>query len=262
MARRSLAVAYAGILKGPGHYAEGRISIGGGAVRWSLARGAPSLARGRRHRRDGRHRWSHGRRHSPLALAEGAPLYWRKRRRHRLEGAVFLTRLGGSSCRWHGGHLQWHTQEFSKDQGITLRGASRSAGAPSAGHWREGRRHWREGAVTAETGATAGHMGAAIGFGWRGAIILAKEAPSPAGRSCFFNEVPDDYHVLNDVCNGPSRSIHINSVMDPVVAFILMLTIAILINYLQIIDMRSAVALISFFFFCWRLCMGASNPKG
>ena len=35
--------------------------------------------------------------------------------------------------------------------------------------------------------------------------------------------------------------------MDPVVPFILMLTIAILINDLQIIDMRSAVALVSFF---------------
>ena len=61
------------------------------------------------------------------------------------------------------GLTQWRTQEFPKDQGITLRGASLSAGAPSAGHWREGRRHWREGTVTAETGVTASHRGAVIG---------------------------------------------------------------------------------------------------
>ena len=72
------------------------------------------------------------------------------------------------------------------------------------------------GAVTAERGATAGHRGAVIG--WRGAITGERGAvpPSPAGRSCFFNEespneVPDDYHVLNDVWNGPSRTFHINA---------------------------------------------------
>ena len=74
-------MACAGIPKGPGHYAEGRIPIGGGAVRWSLARGAPSLARGRRHRRDGRHRWSQGRRH----WLKGRH-YWRKRRRAAVTG--------------------------------------------------------------------------------------------------------------------------------------------------------------------------------
>ena len=112
---RTRTVTYAGIPKGPGHYAEGRIPIGGGAVRWSLARGAPSLARGRRHRREGRHRWSQG---------------------HR--------------------------------------------------HWLKGRHYWRKRRRAAVTG-------------WR-ELFFNEESP---------NEVPDDYHVLNDVWNGPSRTIHI-----------------------------------------------------
>ena len=114
----SLSVAYAGIPKGPGHCAEGRIPIGGGAVRWSLARGAPSLARGRRHRREGRHRWSQGRR-----------------------------------------------------------------------HWLKGRHYWRKRRRAAVTG-------------WKELFFFNQESP---------NEVPDDYHVLNDVWNGPSRTIHMNA---------------------------------------------------
>ena len=112
---------------------------------------------------------------------------------------------------------QWRTQEFPKDQGIALRGASRSVGAPSAGHWREGRRHWREGRRHWREGRHRWSQGrrhwlkerhywrkrrrAAV-TGWKELFFFNEESP---------NEVPDDYHVLNDVCNGPSRTIHINA---------------------------------------------------
>ena len=105
---------------------------------------------------------------------------------------------------------QWRTQEFPKDQGITLRGASRSAGAPSAGHWREGRRHWREGRHRWSQGRRHWLKGrhywrkrrrVAV-TGWKELFFFNKESPE---------EVPDDYHVLNDVSNGPSRTIHINA---------------------------------------------------
>ena len=106
-------------------------------------------------------------------------------------------------------------------------------------------------------GATAGHRGAVIG--WRGAITGERGAvpPSPAGRSCFFfneespNEVPDDYHVLNDVWNGPSRTIHINAYDSHLDQWFT--------NHLYEI---SGGADLGFFFFCCRLCMGAPNPKG
>ena len=50
-----------------------------------------------------------------------------------------------------------------------------------------------------------------------GAPLLARGAPSLAGMGLFLdeespNEVPDDHHVLDNVCDkyGPSRTIHIN----------------------------------------------------
>ena len=118
---RTGAVAYAGIPKGPGHYAEGRIPIGA-LGRRPLVTGerAAVAARGRRHRREGRHRWSQGRR-----------------------------------------------------------------------YWLKGRHYWQKRRRVAVTG-------------WKKLFFLTKSRLSP-------NEVPDDYHVLNDVWNGPSRTIHINA---------------------------------------------------
>ena len=98
----------------------------------------------------------------------------------------------------HHPHHQWRTQEFSKDQGITLRGAVTGC----------------TGATTLVTGAPQLAEGAPLPTGERGrrhrldGAIFYGESPY---------EVPDDYHMLDTVCDGPNRP------------FILMLTIAIFI---------------------------------
>ena len=122
------------------------------------------------------------------------------------------------------GKAQWRTQEFSKDQGITLRGASRSAGAPSPGHWRDGRRHRREGRRH-----------------WlKGRHYCRKRHSHQLEGAVFLTKSHLTRFMITIMC-------WMTSVTDPVVPFVFMLTIAILINDSQIIDMRSAVALISFF---------------
>ena len=55
-------------------------------------------------------------------------------------------------------------------------------------HWSQGRRHWL-----------------------KGRCYKARWAPSQAGWGCVLddespNEIPDDYHVLDNVCDGPSRT--------------------------------------------------------
>ena len=56
--------------------------------------------------------------------------------------------------------------------------------------------------------------------------------------------------MLNDICNGPSRTIHINAYDSHLDQWFT--------NHWY--EISGGADLI--FFFCWRLCMGASNAKG